>query len=241
MADAPYHPLSPVEEVMGRETEAAAVTPEEHEKGWGKYCKRRHAPKIAFVIFVTGIFTYIAIDTFTTQYILEWMLDLNRFIQGQGDKGVLYLAVMLFFLTIFGIPATIFIVGGGFAFSERYPTYGILINILACWVGTTAGGCAAFLLGRYYLRKTVRGFIRKNKMRIVRAIDIAMKKEGTKMAILLRLVPYIPWNVFNYVAGVTGMRFYSFVIGSIGGLPWTTVCTFIGSGLSDLDQAANGT
>jgi uncharacterized membrane protein YdjX (TVP38/TMEM64 family) len=99
----------------------------------------------------------------------------------------------------------------------------------------------AFLLGRYYLRKTVKGYIRKNKMRIVRAVDIAMKKEGTKMAILLRLVPYIPWNVFNYVAGVTGMRFYSFVVGSIGGLPWTTVCTFIGSGLSDLDEAANGT
>ncbi|GMI46239.1 hypothetical protein TrCOL_g283 [Triparma columacea] len=240
MAHAPYQPLSPVEEAMRRLTEATLVTPE-HGKWWGKCCKREHASKIILVVFVVGLFSYIAVDTFTTQYILGWMLDLNRFIQNSGDKGVLYLATMLFFLTILGIPATIFIVGGGFAFSERYPTYGIVVNILACWVGTTAGGCVAFLLGRYYLRKTVKGYIRKNKMRIVRAVDIAMKKEGTKMAILLRLVPYIPWNVFNYVAGVTGMRFYSFVVGSIGGLPWTTVCTFIGSGLSDLDEAANGT
>jgi hypothetical protein len=110
MAHAPYQPLSPVEEAMRRETEATLVTPE-HGKWWGKCCKREHASKIILVVFVVGLFSYIAVDTFTTQYILGWMLDLNRFIQNSGDKGVLYLATMLFFLTILGIPATIFIVG----------------------------------------------------------------------------------------------------------------------------------
>lgn len=111
MAHAPYQPLSPVEEAMRRDlTEATLVTPE-HGKWWGKCCKREHASKIILVVFVVGLFSYIAVDTFTTQYILGWMLDLNRFIQNSGDKGVLYLATMLFFLTILGIPATIFIVG----------------------------------------------------------------------------------------------------------------------------------
>lgn len=64
---------------------------------------------------------------------------------------------------------------------------------------------------------------------------------GTKMAILLRIVPYIPWNVFNYIAGVTGMRFYSYLIGSIGAWPWIIICSFIGSGLNSLDEAASGT
>ena len=64
---------------------------------------------------------------------------------------------------------------------------------------------------------------------------------GTKMAILLRIVPYIPWNVFNYIAGVTGMRFYSYLIGSIGSWPWIVICSFIGSGLKSLDEAASGT
>jgi hypothetical protein len=137
------------------------------------------------------------------------------------------------------------------------------------YVGCTLGGAIAFLLSRYFLRKTVRAYIRKKKMKIVRAVDISMKREGVKMSTLLRLVPYLPWNVFNYMAGVTGMRFPSYMVGSIGTLPWSclvrfaltqpkpeprqpsaltlpfrvarTQCTFVGSGLNSLDDAASGT
>ena len=153
----------------------------------------------------------------------------------------MYLTCLLVGLTVLGVPATIFIIGGGFAFTERFEHYGLLINFAACYVGCTVGGCIAFFLGRYFFRRTVRAYIRKKKLRIVRAIDIAMKREGTKMAILLRIVPYIPWNAFNYIAGVTGMRFYSFLVGSIGTWPWIIICTFIGNGLNSLDEAASGT
>ncbi|GMH73490.1 hypothetical protein TL16_g06206 [Triparma laevis f. inornata] len=185
-----------------------------------------------------SVFAYLVYDTFFGPHVVwDDLLELNKWIERSGDKGI----VMLIFLTLLGVPATIFIIGGGFAFSERYGKLGILYNFLACYVGCTIGGCCAFFLGRYFFRRTVRAYIRKKKMRIVRAIDIAMKREGTKMAILLRIVPYIPWNVFNYIAGVTGMRFYSYLIGSIGAWPWIIICSFIGSGLNSLDEAASGT
>jgi len=204
--------------------------------------KRKNAGKIAIIGIFFALFVYVCLDTFFLgHHVWDQLLELNKWIERSGDKGVLYLSVLLVALTICGVPATIFIVGGGFAFSERYERYGLLINFMACYIGCTVGACIAFFMGRYFFRRTVRAYIRKKKLRIVRAIDIAMKTEGTKMAILLRIVPYIPWNVFNYIAGVTGMRFYSFLIGSIGSWPWIIICSFIGSGLNSLDEAASGT
>jgi len=60
------------------------------------------------------------------------------------------------------------------------------------------------------------------------------------MSISLRLVPYIPWPAFNYIAGVTGMKFSSFLLGSIGCIPWVLMCAFVGSGLSSAEQANKG-
>ena len=141
----------------------------------------KNVPKILAIILLLSILTYLVYDTFLGPHIIwDELLSLNKWIEKSGSTGPIYLSIILTILTLLGIPATIFIIGGGFAFTERFGTLGMLYNFVACYLGCTVGGCCAFFLGRYFFRERVRTFIRKRKMRIVRAIDIAMKKEGER-------------------------------------------------------------
>ena len=203
-------------------------------------CQKKHISKMLILTVLLGLCTYFIVDTFTAHRVVGAMLDLNKWVAHSGQAGCLYMILILTMATIVGLPVTVFCIGGAFAFSEEYGRWGLLVNVITCYIGCLLGAALSFLLGRYFFRKSVRAYIRKKKLTIVRAVDIALKNEGTKMSCLLRLVPYIPWNIFNYVAGVTGMRFHSFVIGSVGMFPWIAICTFIGSGIKSLDDAASG-
>ena len=94
---------------------------------------------------------------------------------------------------------------------------------------------------RYCLKNFVQDYIKRKKLRRIRAIDVALRTNGAKMTILLRLVPWMPWNILNFVVGMTGMKFYAFAVGSVGMIPWIMVCSFIGHGLGSLDEVGKGT
>jgi uncharacterized membrane protein YdjX (TVP38/TMEM64 family) len=183
---------------------------------------------------------YLLVDTLTSQRALSGMVDLNKWIQSSGKLGVAYMAVIIAACTVTGLPVTVFIIGGGFVFNESYGNPGILVNVATAFVGCAVGSVLSFLLGRYLFRDAVRAQLSKSQSKYVRAFDILFATKGTKMSLLLRIVPYVPWNVFNYVAGVTSMKLLSFVLGSVGMIPWIGVCTFIGSGINSLDDAASG-
>ena len=60
------------------------------------------------------------------------------------------------------------------------------------------------------------------------------------MVTLLRLCPLIPFNAFNYLMGITGIKVRDFAIGSIGMLPGTVVYVYIGITTSDVADVING-
>ena len=160
---------------------------------------KENSTKLLFSFILLGVATFFIIDTFTSQIILGWILQLNIWIKDSGNLGILYLLILLIFVTLSGLPATLFIIGGAFAFIEEFDLYiGMAITIIVSYVGVLIGGSISFLLGRTYFRKKVRHYIRSNDLQIIRAIDTALKTQGFKMAFALRLVPYIPWPVFHY-------------------------------------------
>ena len=60
------------------------------------------------------------------------------------------------------------------------------------------------------------------------------------MIFLLRLCPLVPFNAFNYLMGVTGVKATDFAIGSLGMIPGTLVYVFLGTTISDIADAASG-
>ena len=94
------------------------------------------------------------------------------------------------------------------------------------------------LLGRFVLKDWVQK--QAQKYPIIEATNYAIETEGLKLIILLRLCPVIPFNILNYIMGITGITLKDFIIGSFGMIPGTMVYVFIGSTISDIADVASG-
>lgn len=74
---------------------------------------------------------------------------------------------------------------------------------------------------------------------------LAMKHQGLKIFTLIRLSPIIPFNVINYIGGVTAISLKHYCLALFGIIPGTVLYCFIGASAGSLvdgeDGAANST
>ena len=74
-----------------------------------------------------------------------------------------------------------------------------------------------------------------------RALNRALKAQGLRIVMLMRLSPVFPFNILNYVLGATSLSVRSFVAGSaVGMIPGTFLCAYAGSLAQDLAEALSG-
>jgi uncharacterized membrane protein YdjX (TVP38/TMEM64 family) len=114
---------------------------------------------------------------------------------------LLWIVACVFFLP--GLPISI---AGGLIFGAVWG---------AVWttVGANIGAAAAFLIGRYLARGMVERQIRSNSG--LRRIDEGVERNGWRMLMITRLVPLFPFNIQNYVYGLTNIRFGTYVLVSL--------------------------
>jgi uncharacterized membrane protein YdjX (TVP38/TMEM64 family) len=122
---------------------------------------------------------------------------------------------------VLAVPGTILTLGAGFVF-------GLPLGTPLVSAGSTLGAIAAFLIGRFYLA----GWIAKRVARSPRlqALAAVTRHDGFTIVLLARLSPLLPYNVLNYVLGLTAVHFRDYVLGSwLGMLPATVLYVYIGS------------
>ena len=90
----------------------------------------------------------------------------------------------------------------------------------------------AFILGKYVFRSKSEELAAK--YRLLSALDKAFKTEGLKVVLLLRLCPLVPFTIFNYVMGITGVSFFDYAVGGLGMLPGTLVYVFVGTTIGSI-------
>jgi len=73
----------------------------------------------------------------------------------------------------------------------------------------------------------------------MKAIDKAIETEGLFLVFLLRLCPLMPLSLFNFIIGITSLSFGDYIIGLLGIIPATVGYVFIGTTLSDIEEATN--
>jgi uncharacterized membrane protein YdjX (TVP38/TMEM64 family) len=127
--------------------------------------------------------------------------------------------------TLLFIPGSLLTLKGGCLF-------GLLLGSIYVTIAAMFGAICAFLIGRYLSRDWVCKQIESNDK--FKAINQAVKREGWKIVLLTRLSPIFPFNLLNYVFGVTQVSLKDYVLGSIGMIPATLVYVYIGSLASDL-------
>jgi uncharacterized membrane protein YdjX (TVP38/TMEM64 family) len=116
--------------------------------------------------------------------------------------------------------------------------FGAWWAVLWVMIGATAGASLAFLASRHVARGLVERLLGRDPR--LAAIDHAIGESGTKLVLLLRLAPVIPFNVLNYALGLTRVRLGDFVAGSIGMLPATVLWAYTGHVAGDLAALASG-
>src|SRR5438093_3711058 len=163
----------------------------------------------------------------------EWLRSFNDWVGQMGIAGIFIFISVYAVATVLMAPGSILTIGAGFAF-------GLWKGFLAVSAGATLGASLAFLVARFIARERVAAIAQRNEK--FREMDSAIGKQGAKLIFLLRLSPVIPFNLSNYLYGLTGVKFWPYVLASwIGMMPGTFLYVYIGTaGKAAVSAAAGG-
>lgn len=145
---------------------------------------------------------------------------LQGFIDDLGVWGPVLFILIYVIATIFMLPASALTLAAGVVF-------GLLGGTIVVSIASTTGAAAAFLISRYLARSMVEK--RLGHYPKFKAVDRAVSQGGWKIVALLRLSPAVPFNLQNYLYGVTAIRFWPCVLASwIAMLPGTFMYVYLG-------------
>lgn len=142
-------------------------------------------------------------------------------IRGAGAAGVLLFIAVYVVAEVALVPGSLLTMAAGFA-------YGPIAGLLVASPASVLAATTAFLLGRTVLRGwTQKKIARSPKMR---ALDRAIGRNSFKLILLLRLSPLIPFNLLNYVLGLSDVPLGRYMAASfIGMLPGAWLYVYLGS------------
>lgn len=154
----------------------------------------------------------------------DWSAGLG--IWGPLVFGLLYVAAVLALL-----PGSALTLAAGALF-------GLIGGTIAASLASTTGAALAFLIGRYLARQRIEALLPRYPAFDV--VDKAISESGWKIVALLRLSPAVPFNLQNYLYGLTGIRFWPYLLTSwLAMLPTTFLYVYLGDlGWQSLQAAA---
>jgi uncharacterized membrane protein YdjX (TVP38/TMEM64 family) len=136
----------------------------------------------------------------------------------------------LFYILVFSLGPTVFFpswvltVAGGL-------TFGMFWGTVLSLAGATLGATIAFFVSRFLGRDFV-GRILKGRYG---ALDDRIADHGFEVIFLLRLIPLVPFDVLDYIAGVSKISVRNFITATVLGIiPGTIAYVSFGSALTDM-------
>lgn len=105
--------------------------------------------------------------------------------------------------------------------------FGIFQGILLSWIAETVGVTLSFLLLRFLFRDVAEKIIAQHAS--LKRIDSFSGKDGFKIMLIARTLPYFPSGVLNALGAVSQITLFDYVVSSfIGKLPSTALEAMIG-------------
>lgn len=156
---------------------------------------------------------------------LAHKLDLNGIIQYVSSKGkfgqVTFLLLWIVKPLFMVIPSSVFSIAGGTLFG---PLQGFILNMIGFFLSGTFAFYISRLLGKRYIERIIKG----NMLKIYKGIE----KDGFKIIFLFRFPPIFPYDIFSITAGITRIKYRSFIFGSLLGVIPETICySFVGNSI----------
>jgi len=188
--------------------------------------------KIKFSILLC--FVIIIIVLLSTLNITQFFENLLTWEKEHPAQGAFLFILVYIVATVLLIPGSILTLGAGFIFRPLPTAIGVVL------AGASIGLFFAFLFGRYLCR----GWVSQKLVHHAKflAVDKALENEGWKVLFLLRLAPVFPFNILNYIAALTKIKLWQYLVASvIGIIPGTCLYVYLGSLAGDIKDIAQGT
>ncbi|MEP6685547.1 MAG: TVP38/TMEM64 family protein [Verrucomicrobiota bacterium] len=181
--------------------------------------KESKKPVVKLIVLAVVVLGLLAAAKFLP--VEQWLKSFNDWVSQMGVAGIFIFIAVYAAATVLLAPGLILTIGAGFAF-------GLWKGFLAVSAGATLGAALAFLVARFVARDRIEAMAKGNEK--FRKIDKAIGKQGAKLIFLLRLSPVIPFNLSNYLYGLTSVKFWPYVLASwIGMMPGTLLYVYLGT------------
>ncbi|WP_035157488.1 TVP38/TMEM64 family protein [Cohnella thermotolerans] len=173
--------------------------------------------KIASVVAIVALLLWIDFHylNLTPETIRDWMASLG------WTAPIVYIGLYIVRpFTLF--PSSVLSLAGGLAF-------GTWRGMLYTALGELPGAALSFWLARRLGAGMFRGA--KDDSRL-RKLERAMERRGFPVVLLLRLAPFVPFDLVSYAAGIARVPFRAYLLATlIGTLPGTFAYCFLGASL----------
>jgi len=175
-----------------------------------------------------GLLIFIAVSIVVFQ-----AADLGRYVKPEEIRAAIrsagpmapFLYLLIYSIApVFFVPGWIISIAGGLAFGALW---GTVLTV----VGATIGATLAFLVARHLGRDFVARLL-KGKWA---ALDDQTATHGFQVIFFLRLIPLVPFNALDYIAGLSKVGVRDYILGTfLGIIPGTFAYVYLGSALTDI-------
>lgn len=175
------------------------------------------------LILITGV--YVVYNNDLLGYIsVENIQNLQEFISSFGIIAPLVFIITYVLATIFFLPGLPLTLLSGIVFG---PIMGTVYVSISSVLGASLSFIIAKTLGRRYLENKF------SDSSLFKKIESGIKEHGWQMILVTRLLPIFPYNLQNYLYGLTNVRLKTFSFVSwIGMLPGTVAFVFLAGSIT---------
>lgn len=155
----------------------------------------------------------------------------------EENKGWAWIVILFLWLVqavLAPLPAPLLLIVTSLVYADS--TIGVIFTIVLTWVGAMLGAIVCFGLSRHYGRDWV---MKKGYLDKMKDFDGYLEEKGAFVIFLTRLIPILSFDIVSYAAGLTKIRWKSFIVSTgIGMLPTTII--FILFAAETLSQDMDG-
>lgn len=185
-----------------------------------KKMKNNIAVILVLVLFV--VIYKLFLQGITAQSIRDW-------VNGFGIMAPLAYIFVWVVLPVFFFPVPILALAGGLSF-------GLIDGTIYTLIGAMINSSIMFLLANVLAKDMVTKYLEKKlPKKWWDKFKKADGKEGFIIVLICRLIPVMPYNVINYVSGLTQIKFRNYFIATfVGILPGTVIFLNVGDKILDV-------
>ncbi|MGI6755586.1 MAG: TVP38/TMEM64 family protein [Atopobiaceae bacterium] len=145
------------------------------------------------------------------------------------QAGFFYILLSVVGSVVLALPGVLFAVLAGSIF-------GPVMGTLLCWVAMTVGATLAFLVGRFFLKDSLKPRLAKYPA-LDKLLFSGIDRSYTYLLAITRLVPLFPFNVQNFAYGITDVSLGAYtLLSAVFMLPGVAIYTVGSAGLFDAEN-----